>query len=121
MTDCNGEEVCRELADAGAALGGHFAQTRVHDCGSADLDLLALPLMRLGHADDRPPEKALYLVPTRRSGLDFRPSSPRYDCRRDKAVNARHCANTFHLKVLSDLGVGGVRRVILSVLANTLL
>ncbi len=49
-TDRNREQVCRELADAGAAFGGHFTEPGVNGCVSANLDLLARTFMRLGHA-----------------------------------------------------------------------
>ena len=48
--DRNSEQICRELANTGAAFCSHFAQSGVHGCISANLDLLALTFMRLGHA-----------------------------------------------------------------------
>ena len=48
--DRNSEQIGRKLADAGAAFCGHFAQSGIHGCVRANLDLLARTFMRLGHA-----------------------------------------------------------------------
>lgn len=63
--DRNSEQVSRELTDACAALCGHLAQSDIHGCVSADLDLLTLTFVRLGHAPDPYAERPTYLVPTR--------------------------------------------------------
>lgn len=49
-TDRNSEQVGGELADAGAAFCGHFTESGVNRCVSANLDLLARTFVRLGHA-----------------------------------------------------------------------
>jgi hypothetical protein len=50
VTHCDGKEVGGELANTGAALGGHFAEPGVDDRGGTYLDLFAVTFMRLGHA-----------------------------------------------------------------------
>ena len=48
----DGEEVRRELADAGAAFSGHFAEAAVDDRCGTYLDLFAITFVWLGHAHD---------------------------------------------------------------------
>ena len=63
--DRNSEQIGRKLTDACAAFGGHLAQSDIHGCVGADLDLLPLTFVRLGHAPDPYAERLTYLVPTR--------------------------------------------------------